>query len=245
MEEMIESTVNAEPVGNVEPQEEITEQLEQVEPTESATEEAAEPQEGQHKPVQDAQTNAMFAKIRREAEQKAKDNMIEEMYGQTHGIHTYAEYQRAVQEQKRQQEAEQKGIDPQFYNQFMEMQEKLNSIEREKTFIEQEAQLTSDPVKGNLYSQWKDDVKSVSQNFGVDLNTAFTLLLSERLGDILGQTSQKAQQETIQKINSNATSSPGGLSSEASHTKDSVSNMSTKDFKELQERVLRGEIKEF
>ncbi|MDF2800783.1 MAG: hypothetical protein K0S61_686 [Anaerocolumna sp.] len=245
MDEMIESTVNAEPVGNVEPQEEIAEQLKQVEPTESVTEEVAEPQQEQQKTVQDAQTNAMFAKIRREAEQKAKDNMISEMYGQTHGIHTYAEYQRAVQEQKRQQEAEQKGIDPQFYNQFMEMQEKLNSIEKEKTFIEQEAQLTSDPEVGHLYTQWKDDVKSVSKEFNVDLNTAFTLILRQNLGSILGQTSQKAQQETIQKINNNATSSPGGLSSEATHTKESVSKMSTKDFKELQNRVLRGEIKEF
>lgn len=224
-----------------------TEEIEQVEPTQNANEEVVAPQVD-NKPVQDAQTNALYAKIRREAEQKAeqraKDQVIAEMYG-NQGITTYEQYQKAIQEQQRQQQAQQMGVDPKFYNQFMQMQDKLNSIEREKSFMQQEQQFMSDPIKGPLYNQWKSDIQDLAGNYNVDLQTAFSILLTDRIGDILGQAQKNVQQETIKKLNNNATTSPGGLGSEATSTKQNISQMSSKDFKELVDKATRGEIKEF
>jgi hypothetical protein len=55
------------------------------------------------KPVQSAEENAKFAAVRREAEtkarEKARDELITEMYG-SQGITTYAQYQKAIEEQQ-------------------------------------------------------------------------------------------------------------------------------------------------
>lgn len=104
----IESSNNVvEPVVNVEPQEAtnpVESEIVQSETTESNIEEVAKPQ-------QSKDDNAKFAAIRREAEKKARDQMISEMYGESHGIHTYTEYQKAVEKEKQRKLAEEKGYD--------------------------------------------------------------------------------------------------------------------------------------
>lgn len=223
---------------------EVSEQQQELvnEPVQEENEnvEVVDPQQEQRQ-VQSPEQNAQFAKIRREAESRARDQMISEMYGQTHGIHTYADYQAALQEQRAREEAEKLGVDPELYSRFNSLESELNTLRREKTFIQQEAELSKDPVKGNLYSQWKDDVHQIANNFDVDLKTAFTLILDERLGDILNQSTQKAQQDAIKKITSNGQSSPGSLGSENANPKQSISGMADKDFDEMMKRVARGE----
>ncbi len=122
MSEELESTVNAEPEVNVEPQE-VDTQIEQ-QPEQSVNVEVAEPQ--QEKQVQSQEDNAKYAAIRREAEAKArakaKDEMISEMYGESHGIHTYADYQKTLEqqaEQERRQQLEQQGIDPSVFDEYV------------------------------------------------------------------------------------------------------------------------------
>lgn len=219
------------------------------------TEEAAEPQENvqevsvensevaEPKPVQDKETNAQYAAMRRETEKKAKDAVISEMYGETYGIHTYEDYKAALDKQKAAEEAEKMGVDPDFYQQFNSMKSKLDAIEREKTLLEQDAKMRSDPARGELYKQWESDVKDKAVNYAVDLKTAFLLLLDERLPDLLSGTKTKAEQEAVKKILNNAQSSPGALGSEGAEPASSLKNMSDKDFEDLVNKVKRGEIK--
>jgi hypothetical protein len=74
------------------------------------------------KPVQTPEQNALYANIRREAESKAQDKLIDEMYGQSHNIHTKAEYDKAVQAEqteRQRQEYEQAGINPDLINKLI------------------------------------------------------------------------------------------------------------------------------
>lgn len=142
MDEIIESTVDAEPEVVVEPQ--IEETTEQVETTDSENVEVAPTQED-IKPVQSAEENAKFAEIRRQAEAKAKDKVISEMYGEEYGIHTYDEYQKALKEQERvnreeaiRQEYADKGLPEDLLNELV-----LSKQER----LEREAEKQSQQAK--------------------------------------------------------------------------------------------------
>lgn len=230
MENIIESTVNAEPAGNVEPQ--ATEQVETTvnEPVNAGKEEVAtSPQED--KPVQTAEDNARFAKIRREAEQRAKDAVIAEMYGQQ-GITTYAQYQEAIQRQQREAEAQQRGIDPGFYNEFQTMKEELNASKREKTLLQQDQQLSNHPKTGQLYNEWKNDIHSLAEEYKVDYDTAFTILARERIADVMSSQRTKAEQEAIKGLQSNIQTTPGSLASggnEPYFTREQVASMSQQE----------------
>lgn len=103
MSDVIESTVNAEPIENVVDSQEVENTAtEQVETTQDVSSEVVDTQVD-NKPVQSKEDNARFAEMRRKAEAEAKDKLISEMYGESHGIHTYAEYQEAVRQQQEQQ----------------------------------------------------------------------------------------------------------------------------------------------
>jgi len=144
MSEEILSSVNAEPEVNVEPQQtEETQVPEQAEEQSVKTEEVAEPQ----KPVQTPEENAKFAAIRREAEakarEKARDELIAEMFGASHGIFTYADYQKAVQTQKEQQEAErlaQQNIPEDLVREIIESRKFRQQWESERKTIEERQQ---------------------------------------------------------------------------------------------------------
>lgn len=142
MENIIESTVNAEQVETVTPQ-----QTEQVDNNvEVVNGEVAAPQQIE-KPVQSPEENSKYAAIRREAEQKAaakaRDEMISEMYGQSHGIHTYSDYQVAIKKAQEESEIQKnidKGIDPEIARELAEAKKFREQYESEKlTRSQQEA----------------------------------------------------------------------------------------------------------
>ena len=95
-----ESTVNAEQVEVVTPQEEV--EQDQVE---SVSSEIATEQPEKH--VQSPEENSRFAEVRRKAEQEAQDKLIAEMYGESHGIYAKADYDKALREQREREMLEQ------------------------------------------------------------------------------------------------------------------------------------------
>ena len=99
-----EIPVNAGAEEVVTPQE--TEQVETTTEPVNAGKEEVTTLTVETKPVQDSETNAKFAEVRRKAESEARDKVISEMYGEEYGIHTYADYQKALAEQQRQEELE-------------------------------------------------------------------------------------------------------------------------------------------
>ena len=209
-------------------------------------EEVVEPQ-NLDKPVQSQEQNALFAKIRREAEQKARDKVIAEMGMEWNGspIKTYDDYQRAVREKQLMEEAQQQGLDPQFYTDFKNMQDELQNYRRNTMITQQDAELVNDPVKGELYNQWKSDVIDMANRYNTDLKTAFSVVLEERLGEVLAMNAKKIQNDTISKINENKTTTPGSLSASNEQPTLNAWDMSDNDFEKMMERASRGELKRY
>lgn len=221
MDELLTS-VNAEQVSDE------SSQTEQV-TSESVNGEVATPQN--EKPVQSAEENAKYAAIRREAEQKAaakaKDEMIAEMYGESHGIYTYADYQKALAEQKaaeeRQQFQDETGLDP---NRIQPLIEKAvaehPTVKQASEFLKTQR---VDAAVSEFAKEFPDlGIKTIDDiiklpNFqeinNYVINRGFTLNEAYKLanyGDTVSKAAQSAQQETIKKITANGASSPGSLS---------------------------------
>lgn len=216
---------------------------------EGANEEVADSQERQ---VQTPEQNAIFAKMRREnearvreAEIRARDNMIAEMGMEWNGrpITNYAEYQKAVEEKKLMEEAEQRGYDPNLYAEMQMMRREVDSYRRASVIAQQEHELSSDPVKGDLYNSWKYEIRELADKHNCDLNTAFSVMLTERIEEVLAMNQQKIQNETINKINENQTSTPGALGSANEQPSLDAWSMSDADFEKMKARALNGELR--
>lgn len=103
------------------------------------------------KPVQSAEENAKFAEVRRKAAEEAKaktrDEMIAEMYGATHGINTYAEYQEALAKQEQEQklaELLEQGISDEVATELLETRKFREQYQAEQTTKQQQAQQQAD-----------------------------------------------------------------------------------------------------
>lgn len=131
-------------------QENVVDSPETVE-TDSVNEEVAPSQneaeqQEQTEVKQSPEENAKFAEVRRKAEAeasaKAKDETIAEMFGESHGIYTYADYQKAVAEQKEQEEmsklAEEKEIPEDVAKELYEAKKLKEQYEKQQ----QEQELT-------------------------------------------------------------------------------------------------------
>jgi hypothetical protein len=222
MDELLTS-VNAEQVSDE------GSQVEQ-EVSESVSEEVAPSQN--EKPVQTPEQNAEFAKVRREAETKARDAVIAEMYGESHGIHTYAEYQKALADQKAAEQRakfqEENGIDPDalkpLFDQWKEsdpdLQEaKLMRAERNQT--KALTDLNNELKDAGVDLQIKDlsneelsklpNIDKILEQVQKGHTLADAFFLANKK-DIISRQAQTAQQEAIKKITANGESSPGSLS---------------------------------
>ena len=149
----------------------VDSQSEQAETTvESVNAEGAEVTTGKQeetKPVQSAEENARFAEVRRKAEAeaktKARDELIAEMYGESHGIKTYAEYQAAIERQKQEEhdqairdEYEAKGLPEDVVNELVEWKKS-----REQSKAEQETKQQQEKQQQDMMDFLKEfpDVK--------------------------------------------------------------------------------------
>lgn len=234
MEEVFETGANGLEVADpaTEQQEQTqTQQDEQVQETSVETAEVADPQ----KPVQDPETNAKFAELRRRIEAETRDKMIRELSnGQ---FSSWAEYQAAVEAQQRAQEAEEMGLPAEFYERFATLEAKLNAVEQEKTMIQQDAALQKEP----FYSEWRDEVHSLAGQLGVDLETAYTLMVRQKLPEIIAQTTKQGEQKTLQSVIDRNKKQIESTADAGHVSKIDVNSLSDKDLDDLAERALRGE----
>lgn len=230
------TSVNADQVGDEGLQ---TEQV-PTEPVNAGQQEVATPQED--KPVQDAQTNAQFAAVRRQAEKEARDNVIKEMYGDQ-GINSYEEYQQALRAQQEAQERQaylDRGIDPDAINSLVANHPDVQFAKELKA--KQEAEAKFDTEANELFVEFPDlDAKTIQpevfqmrEQKGISLLDAYLRVNAKNFRS-------QAEQEAIRKLSANAQSTPGALGQSGNAPNNSISNMSNTDFKALQERVMRGE----
>ena len=246
-----ESTVNAGVEEVVTPQE-----TEQVESVESVSSEVATEQ--QEKPVQSKEENSKFAEVRRNAEREAQDKLIAEMYGQSHGIYTKADYDKAIREQKQQELLEQMKsdeVDPkEIYSKLKESDPDFQELQKIKTETYTQSQLNQlnaelkeldidvtiksleDVVKlGNA----DDIIKHIEQ--GKTLSEAYFLANRK---EIIRKEAEKVQQETIKKIQANGEASTGSLANNGTvtqlYTREQVDAMSQEEVNKNYDMVIKS-----
>lgn len=221
--------------------EETTETTETTESEQGVTE-----QEAAETAKQTQEDNSKFANIRRESDSYRKqaqeaDEIMSQMYGQSHNIHSVKEYRAAVAQQKQTEEAEAKGIDPQIYSQFNSMQARLNAMESEKNLSAQDTQLSNDPKNGELYKEWRDEIHSIASEHNVDYDIAFTYLVRERLSELMSKSSQKVEQKTLSNVINRSkkqveTGGESGLTG-----KIDVNSLTDAQMDDMEQRAMRGE----
>lgn len=156
----MENTVDAVLEEVVVPQNEQAEAEVEVQQAESVEPEvAADTQADTEKHVQSKEENAKYAELRRKYEaekaeevQKAKDKVIADMYGESHGIHTEAEYKEAMQKQREREEIEkitQKGVSEADAKEILEARRVMEEAERMKAEMETEKQQKERATKEN------------------------------------------------------------------------------------------------
>lgn len=132
-----------------------------------------------------------FSKRLKEETQKAIDQEYSRMFGE-YGIHTKADYEKEIarqQQEQREEELRQKGIDPELEK----LKEEVESMKLEKTLIKQADEMSKDPKSGELFKQWKGDIDNKLaelRNNGIkkaDYDLAFTLVTKEKLHELVGQ----------------------------------------------------------
>ena len=96
---------------------------EQVESNSESANEESTTSQNEEKQVQSSEDNAKYADVRRKTESDTRDKLIAEMYGESHGINTYSEYQSAMksqQEQEQMNELVEKNIPEEYAKEMME-----------------------------------------------------------------------------------------------------------------------------
>ena len=254
MDELLTS-VNAEQVSDE------GSQVEQ-EVSESVSEEVAPSQN--EKPVQTPEQNAEFAKVRREAETKARDAVIAEMYGESHGIRTYADYQKAIAKQQAEAERakfqEENGIDPEalkpVFQQWKESDpdfQELKAIRAEKNQTKALSDLNSELKDAGVDLEIKDlsdaellklpNIDKILEQVQKGHTLADAFFLANKK-DIISRQAQTAQQEAIKKITANGESSPGSLSNatedESLFTEEQIEKMSEAEINKHWNKVKKS-----
>lgn len=245
--EQFEQEQSANTVEVAEPQQES---LESTQVQSENISELAEP-----KTVQDAETNAQFAENRRKQElneYRTKASNYEsqlEKVARLAGHGNVNDFLVALEEAEKrhqiQQESTKLGIDEEAYIQhYQPINEKLSTLEQQlSTYQEREQQQAVENELSQLrskyddFSNYEDKVFDLAIEKGYNLEDAYKLATyEERINNVARQ----KEQEVIQKLQSNASSTPGSLGAGAEH-KVGYSNMSSADKKALRERVKRGE----
>lgn len=205
MSEVIESTVNAEQEEVVNPQTEQT--------TESVTEEVATPAV-EEKPVQSPEDNAKFAEVRRKAEAEARDKTIADLYGESHGITTWAQYQEALKEQEIRAQYESKELPKEVVDELVESRKFRETYQSEQ---EVNAKKAWEDKEYKLFLDTYKDVKPedipasvwVEFNEGKSLVDAFAKHENTLLKNKLAEYEKGKVATTANQVN--AETSPGSV----------------------------------
>ena len=213
-------------------------------------------------PTPDLTQTQAFSQRLKESTQKAIDQEYDRLYGTEYGIHSKAEYDKAIADQKadeeRQQFQEQNGFDPDTVKPLFEEWKKSDPDFQELSYIRQEKNITA--ALSDLNNELKDcgmdlQLKDLSDaevakipnadkvtelvSKGKTLSEAFFLANKK---DIISKQTQAAQQETLKKIADNKASSPGSLSGGGENlttfTMEQIQKMSQEQINQNYEAVM-------
>ena len=140
-------------------------------------------------------------------------------------------------------EAAQRGADP-------VMTAKVNNLERNLMgykLKEQDAELMNDPDRGEIYKACRDEVLGLveycktQQGVNIDVNTAFSTVLSKKLPQIIADIKATEQKTTVKKVAATTKASVGALGEARETPKQDINSMSDAEFEKLLQRVKGGE----
>jgi hypothetical protein len=164
-------------------------------------------------PAQDDKTNAAFAKMRRDKEAleeqlRSMDAMISQQYGESHGIHTFAEYQAALEAQRQEEERQRyvdAGLPEDVIDKLSKVDQVLQQAEQEKfnrlltdnytELAKEYPDLVKTPqdINPEVWQKWNDG------KTGLSLTEAYELVNKKAIREHL-QASSK--QSALNNINS-------------------------------------------
>lgn len=187
MDENNFNTVNAVQENVVDSQ--TTEQSATVEPVNAGSEEVASPQT-ETKPVQDSETNRIYAEARRKAEAEAQrtiDAEYDRLYGAEYGIHSKADYDKYIADMEKQQqvqaEAAKYNASPEFLAYVKSLEEKVNTIEQDAKTKEEAAQ--KEAFNKEIESQLNEVLElSKKEGFEVTKEQLLNAAIENQLGDL-------------------------------------------------------------
>ena len=140
-------------------------------------------------------------------------------------------------------EAAQRGADP-------VMTAKVNNLERNLMgykLKEQDMALMNDPDRAEIYKACREEVLGLvdycktQQGVNIDVNTAFSTVLSKKLPQIMADIKAAEQKATVKKVAATTKASVGALGEARETPKKDVNSMSDDEFENLLLRVKRGE----
>lgn len=206
-------------------------------------------------PTPDVTQTQVFSQRLKESTTKAKDEIIAELYGESHGIKTYSDYQKAVNEAKEAEDKEkfqnENGFNPDSVKPLFEQWkqsdpdfQELSKIRQEKNINQSLTDLNNELKDNGVDIQLKDlsdseiakipNVDKVTEYVSKGHSLADAFFLANKK-DIISRQTAAVQQETIKKIAANGASSPGSLAGgsteETFFTKEQVEKMSKEDVK--------------
>ncbi len=178
---------------------------------------------------QSAEDNHKFKELRVKHEQEkqsAVDKVYSDMYGESHNIHTKADYDKAIAEQEKAQlfESLKDGeVDPEeAYQKLKENDPEFQSFKQsqQQIFVDSQlAELNSD-LKGlelDITINSLDDISKLPNSDDVIKyiekgNTLSDAYFLANKADIIKKQTESIQQKTIERIQANGGASPGALS---------------------------------
>lgn len=255
------NVVDATQEPNVEVQE-----VEQVVSVESDPSEVAPEQ--LEKQVQSKEENSKFAEYRKTSEaktaksiQEAVDKEYNNMYGESHNIHSKADFDKVMQKQKedellskyREEESDPETVKQELYKQWEQSDPRLQEYEKiraESYTTKQLSELNADLLEIGLDSiKSLDDISSLPSaekviehiKNGKTLSEAYFLANKTT---IIQKQAQKIQADVIQKTTQLDNASPGALDSTVGNDNaKSIFKMSDSDFAKMKEDALAGRLK--
>lgn len=246
LNETIDNAV-AEEVVDPQPTEEVVEVVE----TESVDSEVAADTVEDKQP-QTQEENSKYADVRRKAATEATDKFISDQYGESHGIHTKADFDKAMQKQKNEQLSESlkdgEVSSDDYYKQrkendpdFKELQKNKSDNYTKNSIDELNAELKDLDIDINIKSlddiSKLDNVDKITQHIkdGKSLSEAYFLANKK---SIIDKRAERVQADTLNKVAALEGASPGSLNNPGEDKAQSIYELSDADFKQMQEDVI-------
>lgn len=237
---------------------EVAEPSSEVVETPEATQETSEnnSEVADQKPVQDAETNAHYAEMRRNQEvndYKTKASTYEENLNRIAryaGYESHDEMIKAIEEAEKQQviqkESQRLGINEEAYKQHFEpvnskvseLEKELEDLRTKERVREIESELNTLKEKYQDFSEYEEKVFNVAAEKGYSLEDAYKLATYD---DRLAKIAREKEQEVLAKVTGRDEKQVLASNDQPNNTKFDPNSMSFEEIEALSRRARLGE----